>query len=131
MKRVMLSCVLTSTLLLCISAHSTQSSGVIAGIIRNLDGGTPVAGALVQLENIASFASPEAIRRIVTDSSGRFVFGGLSAGTYRIYAGAQGFISREYGQDTYVPGTQIGLVTDQRISGMNVQLLPVGTISGI
>src|SRR4051794_23331854 len=91
---------------LAVPVQTPQGSGVIAGLVRNADGGTALSKARVSIEVIASVPAVAAIPPIVTDSSGRFVFANLPLGTYRIFASASGFVTREYGQqESNNPGT--------------------------
>jgi hypothetical protein len=109
-----------------------QGSGAIAGYVRNAETATAVAGAQVRLEIVASLSSSPEIRSVVSDSGGRFVFGNLALGTYRLFASFTGFVTREYGQqESGSPGTPIAVAADQKLSGLVVQLVPVGTISGV
>ena len=126
MKRLIVAFVLMS-----FPIFAAQSSGVIAGIVHRADTSTAVFGAQVTLTVNASLPDAGQFRRIVTDASGRFTFANLPLGTYRLFASATGFASREYGQqEANIPGTPILLAPDQRLSGLVLLLVPVGTISG-
>jgi hypothetical protein len=126
MKRLML-----TWALLAMPMQTPQGTGVIAGIVRNADGNAVLAKAQVSIEVVNSVSASTDIRPIVTDSSGRFVFANLPPGVFRLFATASGFVTREYGQqESNSPGTPISLATDQRLSNLLLQLVPVGTISG-
>src|SRR6185295_6960661 len=99
MKRLIVAGVLISlsicAAIVATAAQSAQSFGVIAGSVRNADTSTVVAGAQVSLMVNAAVPAAGDLRRVVTDSSGRFTFANLPLGTYRLFASATGFVTRE------------------------------------
>lgn len=67
------------------AAHAQQGSRVIGGYIRNEQDRAPLAGATVELSNT------QFTRRVRTDEAGRFRFGTLAPGRYRLSVLRLGF----------------------------------------
>ena len=136
-------------LLMCASAAVAQSQGVqqtpqqpraatgaISGVVTDGRSGRPVAGALVQLTTVGPGSenaplNPVQRPRQMTDSSGRFVFQRLAAGSYGVRVVASGYLSGGYGR---VPGFgavgQISLQDQQWFREANAVMWKPASISG-
>lgn len=88
--------------------------GSIAG--RVLYGGKPVAEASVQLQKLG--------RAETTDESGAFVFHGIPAGTYQVYA-------ESHRVGAFTPGPKIALGANEQRTGVDVVLDLSGSIEGV
>jgi len=122
------------------SGAGAQQGGTIEGVVSRADTGAPLAGAQVTLRivnatsngfaAISGTTSP-AVPPITTDKDGRFSFGNLEPGTYRVQAAAQGFVARSFGQqDAMGTGTPILLAPGQVLRNTTISLTSDGTIRG-
>ena len=69
--------------------------------------------------------------QVVTDGSGRFVFGAVDPGTYRMVVELDGYLRQEYGQRSYTGrGALITVSPGQRVNDLNFQMVPASTITG-
>jgi hypothetical protein len=69
---------------------------------------------------------------VKTDSSGRFIFANVEAGSYRIAAARNGYVRQEYGQRLLGgQGRILTLDAGQTIKEIAFQLLPAGNLSGV
>jgi hypothetical protein len=68
-----------------------------------------------------------------SDNTGRFVFQDVDAGSYRLFAVANGYAQQDYGSRTpgqLGGGTLINLAEGQSIKGVAFSLTPAGVVSG-
>jgi len=90
----------------------------MAGVAANVQDGTPVAGAQVQVNvDVSGVIVPASIHNLLkvsdaTDAAGKFQFPYLQQGTYRIWAGGPG--------QQVIPVDAIGVVNGQSIRGYTV-----------
>ena len=83
---------------------------------RTVDGALPLAGATITLESLGSGAT-SMDQTTTTDDTGRYSFGGLDAGTYRVWVDSDEQVYKDTNVQVNGPGTQrIDLVegTDTR-----------------
>jgi Carboxypeptidase regulatory-like domain len=120
------------------NAALPQEKSTVAGTVIDAVSEQPLKGAEVRLRAIPGASAPgsqSAAQSIPqstsanTDASGRFSFGGLSAGRYVVLATHDGYVknAREYGD---LRGKWLLLAPGQHISDIVVRLLPNGTIAG-
>ena len=72
-------------------------------------------------------------RQLSTDVEGRFVFEGLTPGSYQISAERTGFLPQRYtppGKSQGGPSSTITLTSGQAMSGIDVKLMPQGAMAG-
>ena len=83
---------------------------------RTVDGALPLAGATITLESLGSGAT-SMDKTVTTDDTGGYSFGGLDAGTYRVWVDSDEQVYKDTNVQVNGPGTQrIDLVegTDTR-----------------
>ena len=88
---------------------------------------------VVALRNVAVElrVGDQLFTKTTTDRDGKFYFPGIRPGTYRIIATRDGYIHTEYGQrQTGGSGLPILLSPGQKMSGIHIDMLPGGVISG-
>jgi protocatechuate 3,4-dioxygenase beta subunit len=114
--------------------HTARLSGtvVIAGTNR------PISGANVVAARIGGPLGE--YRTTVTDGKGLFAFRDLAAGTYRVFAQHENYLSAEYGRrvirepgpfDTTGPtGTPVTLADRQSAGPITIGMTPPGVIAG-
>ncbi len=69
---------------------------------------------------------------VITDDAGRFAFRDVEAGSYRIAAARNGYVRKEFGQRVVgAPGRVLTLAPGESITGIALQLLPAGNVSGV
>lgn len=114
--------------------QSTGGNSAIAGTVRLLTSGDPVAGVTVQVFTAADTATP--VTSSATDSAGGYRLGGLAPGSYKLEFRGAGFAELWY-PDSLTPdnATTVNLLTGQTDNGVNVRLggLPAsisGTVTG-
>src|SRR5688572_7410462 len=135
------------------STTRTQKTS-IAGLIQKAGSSDPIRKALVTLQPAGrgqgtaqpgqvtqqqTAQNPQAQRgaqaagakSIVTGDDGSFLFSDVDAGQYRISVERDGYITQEYGQRSWNgTGTPITVDAGMKLTGINVQLIPAGTIIG-
>jgi hypothetical protein len=117
--------------------------GSVEGIVVRSGGREPVADAQVRLirttvalsetsRSIALLPGPATVTyTATTNSSGRFSFTNLEAGTYHLFVVARGYAAQEYGQRTFLgPGSPITLNAGQAGREITISLMPTGAIAG-
>lgn len=111
-------------LLIGFTLQVAPNTGVIEGYVTRAktEPVLPLVNARLELNN--------AVAR--TDSSGRFVFFGLSPGRYRLRVTKDGFVRQEYPRSAMgAPGLPIDLAAGQQIRNIVFRLDPAPTISGV
>src|SRR5688572_10076075 len=135
------------------STTRTQKTS-IAGLIQKAGSSDPIRKALVTLQPAGrgqgtaqpgqvtqqqTAQNPQAQRgaqaggakSIVTGDDGTFSFSDVDPGQYRISVERDGYIAQEYGQRSWNgTGTPITVDAGMKLTGINVQLIPAGTIVG-
>ncbi|MCC6249727.1 MAG: carboxypeptidase regulatory-like domain-containing protein [Rubrivivax sp.] len=98
-----------------VPARSVQD-GTITGLVRDVRNGNAITGAAVRLE--AGQGATTTVDELATsDAQGRYVFTGLPAGTYTVYASA----------DRYTPGGRTAVTLPAGATReQNVGLSPLG-----
>ena len=98
-------------------AQQPEATGTVDGNVVNALTGEPVNKAEVTL------AGPPPQSAATTDASGHFVFRGLAAGSYWLNPQRPGYTTED-------PPRQMTLAAGERKSGVEIRLVPLGTISG-
>jgi hypothetical protein len=118
---------LFSLLLLVLQAPST--SGTIDGLVLRAGSDEPIAGAQIMITRAG--AGTVTIAPVRTDARGRFHFGDLEPGNYRIVAAQNGFVRQEYGQRAVgLQGTPVDVAAGQAAKDIVFRLAATGTITG-
>jgi protocatechuate 3,4-dioxygenase beta subunit len=121
-----------------------ESAGaVIEGVVVRADTGEPIPRARVTVESETAGSTGttsgqpagdrgrDAAQSATTDDRGRFVFSGLTAGSYRIVAARNGFVRQRYGQRFFGgPGTAVTITSDDARREIAFRLVPTGSVSG-
>ena len=107
------------------AAQSTDQLATIEGSVTNYISGEPLMRAHVSLGG-NTIAGKQVRYGAVTDTSGKFSISGLPPGTYGAQVERVGFVTGSTGW----PATGITLAAGDRKSGVKLQLLPFGAISG-
>jgi uncharacterized protein (DUF2141 family) len=110
-------------------------TSAISGVVTDGHSGRPVTGALVQLSTVSQDrqTAPQTFPRQMTDSSGRFVFQRLAAGSYRLQATAPGYLDGGFGRVSGVVaalGAQITIQDRQWFRDANTVLWKPASIAG-
>jgi hypothetical protein len=71
------------------------ASGSIRGLVKDAQG-NPLIGAAIVLAKVEGSGPEKVIKRISTDSQGKFIASGIAPGRYRMKAEAAGFASIEF-----------------------------------
>jgi hypothetical protein len=105
-----------------------KAQGSIEGMTVRMGTNEPVEGIRVMLFPASDeHTTPSS----TTTKDGRFTFGNLSAGTYRLAFAGNGYVRQEYGQRVLNgKGTPIELSADQVIRNLVVRMTPTGSVSG-
>ncbi len=119
-------------------APQTQEKCVLEGVVLNASTGQPVKKAEVSLQRtdtppgvIQQIGMSNTQRQARTDSSGRFVFPSLDAGTYNLWASRNGYLGRAYGQESQDdPMKLLELKAGDHKSDVVFRLMPTGVIAG-
>jgi protocatechuate 3,4-dioxygenase beta subunit len=90
--------------------------------------GRGIVGAIVRLNPV----SPALPRMAASDQSGRYMFTGITPGSYRVAASKNGLLPGEHGQQRAgQPGTVVTLRDRQRLDDINVALRRGASVTGI
>lgn len=74
---------------------------------------------------------PPAVPPLASDEKGKFSFGGLDPGSYRLTFSRNGYVRQQYGQRSLSgQGTSFYLAAGQTLKDVKIRLTPTGTISG-
>jgi len=112
---------------LAVSAPSATAAGAIAGTVRDASNGQPLAGATVWLEIIEGGCPTT---RAETDAGGRYAFGELVPGRYRVRATQRGYAARYHGEGGDPSfGSEIVVMPGERRRA-DVSLPPAAEVSG-
>jgi protocatechuate 3,4-dioxygenase beta subunit len=107
-----------------------QDKCTIGGTVIDAVSGEPLKGAVVKLGGTAMPNDPAPAAPSVfasTDSNGRFVFEGLSAGRYLLLASHDGYVKSQFGD---LRGKSLLLSPGRHVNDVVVRLLPNSSISG-
>jgi hypothetical protein len=107
-----------------------QDKCTIGGTVIDAVSGEPLKGAVVKLAGTAMPNDPAPAAPSVfasTDSNGRFVFEGLSAGRYLLLTSHDGYVKSQFGD---LRGKSLLLSPGQHVNDVVVRLLPNSSISG-
>jgi hypothetical protein len=122
---------LVAILMLALLPRGTQNpspSGSVEGIVRNAETGEPIADVEVSLaENFE--ATVFGMRTVRTDLNGRFVLSNVAPNKYTVIRRRFGYFTPkedEWWQEQ--PRVEVGPA--QRVTGVVLELIPGGTISG-
>ena len=109
-----------------------QMLALITGRVFAEDGGHPLAKATLSLRS--KTARPQDLPRTVrTDSRGEYTFRDLEAGQYILRATRNGYIPRNYGQETTPSlrrGTSLSVGPGQEVDGVDFHLIRAGVVKG-
>ena len=105
-----------------------QPGGSLAGVVSDGVTGSAIRGARVSLQLLG----PEnASALAVSDQSGRFFFGNLPPGRYRLTASRESYGRLSYGAHTPTqPGQIVTLVAGEAKQGLDFALPPLSAIAG-
>jgi protocatechuate 3,4-dioxygenase beta subunit len=109
-----------------------QDAGSIEGVVVRAGSNEPIAGALVALANVDTpLAQRGATPTATTDGSGRFRFGAVGAGSYRLLFSANGYVRQEYGQRTFPgQGSVVSVAEGQAVRELVARMTPAGAVTG-
>ena len=105
----------------------------IAGIVLRSGSGEPLSRAQLTLTRIAPevAGNSSAIRTVLTESDGKFIFEDLEAGEYRLSAARNGYTQQSYGQPRpNLPGATISLAAGQTLKNVTFRLIQAGVLTG-
>jgi hypothetical protein len=104
-----------------------RGTAVVAGRVTD-PSGRGVAGAIVRLNPLSAGAAMTA----ASDTTGRYQFNAVAAGSYRLSAGKRGFLDGEHGQQRAgQPGTIVTLRDRQRLDRIDIGLRRGASVSGM
>jgi hypothetical protein len=122
------------------SQQVTASNAVatIDGVVIQAGSGEPLARAQITLVRAGPTpadadpaAAPRAVPSATTGVDGKFVLRNIEPGSYRIAVARNGYTRQEYGQRAFGgQGRVISLARGQSVSGIVLQLVPAGSVSG-
>ena len=98
----------------------------ISGVIKNADSDAPIGRARV---TAMSDALPDA-RVTISHADGTYAITELPAGNYTISVTRTGFATQAYGQSRTQTGTPIAVAAGQQVGGIDLSLVPAGSIVG-
>ncbi|HVD93792.1 MAG TPA: carboxypeptidase-like regulatory domain-containing protein [Vicinamibacterales bacterium] len=98
----------------------------ISGLVKSAAGDAPIGRARV---SAMSDALPEA-RVTISRADGTYAITDLPAGNYTISVTRTGFAPQAYGQARAQAGTPIAVGAGEHVRGIDVALVPAGSISG-
>lgn len=103
------------------------ATGGVEGRVTNAQTGEGIAGTALRLSpSLTPGPAPVAVYVTTSQADGSFRFGPVAAGNYLLFATHQGFS----GSDATQPRQAIAVADGQQVTGVAVQLIPQGTISG-
>jgi hypothetical protein len=104
--------------------------GGASGIVTKPGGNEPLPGATVILSPAGS-SQASGIRSTITQDDGRFTFGDIEPGEYRLQAQSTRYGGAAYGQrKPNGPGAILTIAPGQRLSDIKVSMVPTGAIAG-
>ena len=109
-----------------VPAPPPQATAGLAGIVVHAEDRRPLARARV---TVTSPALPEP-RVIVTGPDGRYEFRNLPAGPYSVTVSRTGFAPQQFGERRSTVPATVPVAAGQRMTGIDVALLPAGVITG-
>lgn len=110
------------------AAQLQQGPCEIAGTVVRAADSAPLRGATVMLAATGRRADPVVVR---TDASGRFAFGNVAPGSYRLVVERTGFTRQEYGQRAIGRrGVALTLAPGQRLTDLLFRMIPAGVVTG-
>ena len=119
---------------------TTSAAATVEGIVLQAGSGEPLARAQLTLVRVdRTPATPDAdtgapsraVPTATTGLDGRFVLRNVEPGSYRIAAARNGYVRQEYGQRAFgSQGRVISVTPGQSITGVVLQLVPAGSVSG-
>lgn len=110
------------------SQTKDDASASIEGTVTNSVTSQPVKSAQVHLVPVSGCGP---MQQVVTDATGRFQFGGISAGTCRVLADARGYLRKSERINNQAPAGQvIAVKAAQHVSDVNILLDPMSVIRG-
>ena len=124
--------VLLSLVAVCVVADAQTREPQVAGRVVRSDNGTPIEGAIVELERAWPISSNLQYPTAITNKNGEYRFAeSVTPADYRIRASAEGFVWQTYSRDGTVEGQlqQIGETT--HLHGIDFQLKREAVIRGI
>lgn len=98
----------------------------LGGRITSADAGKPLARARVVL-TAPTLSAP---RVVITGPDGRYEFAKLPAGIYAIDVSRSGYVPQQYGERRAAPPVAVPIAEGQRVTGIDVALMPAGVIAG-
>jgi hypothetical protein len=111
-------------------SDSPESKSTIEGQVLNLNTGTPIRKAVVQLTgSLARSGAPRIELARETDSEGHFAFTGLESGRYDLTAWREGFMKRPFGPNPNA-ASPILLATSERRNDIVLRLPPMSVVTG-
>ena len=113
----------------------TPQRGQEQKALASIEGMVVRMGTNEPVEGIRVFLFPQAdgdkTSSSATTKDGRFVFGSLGAGKYRLAFAGNGYVRQEYGQRVLNgKGTPIELAADQTLRNLVVRMTPTGVVAG-
>ena len=118
----------------------SSSTAILEGVVLQAGSGEPLPRAQITLVRVGRTpASPDAdsvapsrtVPATSTGVDGKFVFRDIAPGSYRVAAARNGYVRQEYGQGAFGgQGRVISVTPGQSITGIVLQLMPAGSVSG-
>ncbi|MGH9816348.1 MAG: MSCRAMM family protein [Candidatus Acidiferrales bacterium] len=109
-------------------AQFQQGPCELAGTVVRAGDSAPLRGATVMLAPMGRRADPVVVR---TDANGRFAFGNVAPGSYRLVVERIGFARQEFGQRAIGRrGVALTLAPGQRLTDLLFRMIPAGVVTG-
>lgn len=109
--------------------QAAPAKGSIDGVVLRAGSDDALPGTQVLL--MRAGATTVTIAPVSTDDRGRFHFGDLEPGTYRVTAAHNGFVRQEYGQRSAGrPGLPLEIAEGQAVKDLVFRLAATGTVTG-
>ena len=112
------------------------ATGLIVGQVVDGESGRPVAESIVTLmantsQTVNPIAALAAAQKVITDSSGRFVYRDLAKGRYTITVMKPGYVNGNYGKVVpRGPGSQLELGEGERTTDVRILVWKHSAITG-